>query len=269
MAKIHLDRITKKYGWKGHNYKVLMSAIIADNSQKIHNSVNQIDHSYLDSVMKRVRTKEQIINLPKLSEIIKPKSVFLRKGAERGDLITENLKNKLSNDIRSVLEKPEYFRTRGALTGTLKNKAFIDIQDKMLDTFKNYTRYDSSIGIPSNIKNIVTTEVRSVVNQTKQEFYDKLLRKNPDTIITKRWIHNGNIWGSRDYKARFYHKLLHMKEIGFSENFKIRDEKKNITYSAPYPHYETLPSEQVIGCSCGVQYILRKLPKRESGPKKA
>ena len=42
MAKIHLDRIKKKYGWSGENYKKLISKIVQANTENIHNSISRI-----------------------------------------------------------------------------------------------------------------------------------------------------------------------------------------------------------------------------------
>jgi len=264
MAKIYLDRILKKFAWTGHSYRVLMSGLIADNAQRIHNSVLQVDHKILENQMKKVRVKEQALNLPRLSDVIKPQSQWTRKGADRGKLITDNLKDKLSKDLRTILDKPEYMRQRGKLTGTLKNQALLDMRETMKETFRNYTKVDPTIGIPKNIKAIVSTELRSVINQTKDEYNQKLLRANPDIVIMKKWIHNGNVWGSKDYVPRRHHKNLHGETIPLSENFEIKDEKKNITYRAPYPHYETLPPEQVINCNCEIQTLVRKLKVRKT-----
>lgn len=262
MAKIHLDRIKEKYGWKGHNYRVLMSAIIADNAQRVHNSVAQVDHKILENQMKKITTKEKKLNLPRLSDVIKPQSQWTRKGADRGKLITDNLKDKLSKNLRTILDKPEYMRQRGRLTGTLKDQALLDLRETMKQTFKNYTKVDPTIGIPKNIKAIVSTELRSVVNQTKDEYNRKLLQANPDIVIMKKWIHNGNVWGSKDYIPRRYHKQLHGETIPYADNFKIKDEKTKKIYHVPYPHYETLPPEQVINCNCELQTIVRRLPKK-------
>ena len=263
MSKIHLDRVTGKYGWTTHNYRVLMSGIIADNAQRIHNSVTQMDYSFLTDTMRKLTSKEQAINVPRLSDVLKPQSQWTRKGADRGKLITDSLKDKLSQDLRTILDKPEYLRTRGKLTGTLKNQAVLDMRETMKRTFRNYTKVDPSIGIPKNIKAIVSTELRSVVNQTKQEFNRKLLAENPDLIMVKKWIHNGNVWGSKDYKARKHHRDLHGHEVAYADNFTLWNKKAGTHYNVPYPHYETLPPEEVISCNCEVQYRARKIVKRK------
>ena len=262
MAKIYLNRILNKFAWTGHNYRVLMSGLIADNAQRIHNSVLQVDHKILENQMKKVRVKEQALNLPRLSDVIKPQSQWTRKGADRGKLITDNLKDKLSKDLRTILDKPEYMRQRGKLTGTLKNQALLDMRETMKETFRNYTKVDPTIGIPKNIKAIVSTELRSVVNQTKQEYNQKLLQANPDIVIMKKWIHNGNVWGSNDYKARKHHRDLHGDEVAYADNFILWNKKAGTRYSVPYPHYETLPPEEVINCNCETQYRARKISKK-------
>ena len=259
MRKLSLDRIKEKFGWSGHNYKVLMSAIIADNAEKIHGSVIWADYHTFDKVAAKISTKERAITLPSLDDILNDtRSVLLRKSAVRGKLMTENLKEKLAQDLRSILEKPEYVRQRGKLSGTLKNQVIEDLQKKMTDTFKNYTKRDKNTGVPKNIKSIVTTELRSVVNQTKDEFNKRILRENPDTSIKKEWIHNGNVWHSKDYTPRRGHEKLHGKKIGYDENFAIKDDQSGQTHHAPYPHYETLPASQVISCNCEVRYTLNR-----------
>lgn len=261
MAKIHLDRIKQRYGWTGEKYQQLMGKIIANNSKRIHNSVLQVDHYHLEESMRKVKTKGSALNLPRLLDVVKPQSVWTRKGADRGKLITDNLRDRIAGNIKAILDKPEYMRTRGKLTGTLKNQAIRDMREGLIKTFENYTKVDPSIGIPKNIKTITSVEIRSVVNQTKNEYMEKLKRHNPDVKMIKRWIHNGNVFGSKTYKARKYHKELHGKEVPFYSNFRIRDEKAHIFYDAPYPHHESLPISQVAGCECEVQYIARKAIK--------
>jgi hypothetical protein len=267
MAKLSLDRIKQKYGWHGHNYKVLMSAIIADNAQRIHNSILQIDHAHLREGNRKLRATDQAINLPKLTDVLKPQGIWAKKGAEKSKLITDTLKDRIGRDIKEILGKPEYQRKKGKLAGTLKDQAIRDMGDRVRQTFENYTRTDPSIGVPKNIKAIASTEVRAVINQTKQEFMQKLLKENDDIVMIKKWIHNGNVWGSKSYAPRRWHARLHNTEKPFNENFKIRDEQTAEVYSVPYPHHETLPPGQVINCvtgktkinPCDIQKIYRRI----------
>lgn len=235
-----------------------MSAIIADNAQRAHNSIVQINHALLRETNRKLRTTNQAINLPKLDDILKPQSIWSRKGADRGKLMTDTIKDRLSKDIKSIMAKPEYQRTRGKLTGTMKDQAIRDMGDRVRQTFESYTKTDPSLGVPKNIKAIASTEIRSVVSQTKQEFMQKLLKENPDIVMIKRWIHNGNVWGSRDYTPRRSHAKLHGTDKPFDENFSVRDDSTGEIYKVPCPHHETLPAGSVINCNCELQYITRR-----------
>jgi hypothetical protein len=279
MAKIHESRIVKKYGDIKDKFSGFMEKILLRNYEDIRRKTITIQSSLLTNqlkavkqeiaqqknlseTMRKIRVQEHAINIP--VSIADARIIWAEKAKERGKMISDSLKEQITNNIKSVISKPEYTRARGKLTGTLKDQAILDVRDRMKKTFKNYTKVDSTIGIPRNIKAIVTTETRSIVNQTKHDYTQRLINDNPDISVIKRWIHSGNVWGAKNYKPRRYHKALHGTEIPFDQKFKIRDEKTSMVYLAYRPHDDSLPAEQVIGCQCNLQYIARKERVRES-----
>jgi hypothetical protein len=139
-----------------------MADIIARNADNVSAAVMRLNDSVFEAERSKIRNKEKSIVLPDISDEL-TKAVQIRRATSRGDMITENLKNKLTQDLRDILSKPDYLRRRGALAGTLKDSAISEFQDKIKQTFEGYTRIDPSIGVPPNIRNIAVTEVRSVV----------------------------------------------------------------------------------------------------------
>lgn len=260
MSKIHLNRLKDRTGYTGEKYKTLMEQIIANNFERIHNSVNAIRNTKIEAVSKKISTKEKRFNIPETTELVKPRSVWSRKAAERGELLTDALRSRLDNDIKAILSDKSMFRTRGKLTGTLKDQAIREMGKRVKETFLNYTKADES-GVPKNIKTIASVEIRSIVNQANDEYMDKLVRKNDDIVVIKKWIHNGNVWKSKTYKARTPHKNLHGVTVNYNDNFVIKSDTG--IYSVPYPHHVSLPIGEIAGCNCSVQYLVRKLKKSE------
>jgi hypothetical protein len=284
MSKIHKDRLLKSYGELKKKRGKLMNDILAKHTEDIHKRVittqytmltdrlqkiiNQIQNiPDMSDTKKRIRVQEHAFNIPKVFDTVKPHIVWADNAEARGHVITDNLRERISGNLKKIITKPEYSRTRGKLTGTLKDQAILDMRKELRLTFYNYTKVDPTIGIPKNIKAIATTETRRVVNQTKQDYVSAFVSANPDIIMIKRWIHGGNVWGARNYHPRRNHRKLHGKEITFDQDFMIKDETTGAVYLVPCPHDESLPPEQVIGCQCSIQYIARKGRIREYSPR--
>ena len=248
MAAIHQKRLEKKYG-KFTDMSDLMSKIIAKNSEDLTGQVLKINNSVFQAENKKIGNKEKAVVLPSVMDVITP-GVNIRKAKERGELITANLRKKLTDDLREVLSGPDYIRKRGATAGTLKNKLIEDFQEKIKGTFENYTKRDPKIGIPSNIRNISVTECRVVINQTKDDYMKSLLNKNDDIVIYKTWIHNRKL----SKVPRKSHQELNGVQIPYNQDFEISDPYE----LCPYPHWKGLSAENVIGCSCECRYTVEK-----------
>jgi hypothetical protein len=258
MAKVHLDRINKRYGWTGGNYRELMGTIIAENTLSISHAVARTSHDIFSKEFHKLKgTKEKIMVLPDITEVVPKRSVFIRKGAERGKLISDSLRDKLAANLREVMNRPEYMTASGQYSGRLKRKIINDFESEITKTFENYTRKDPSFGVPSNVHAIAVTEIRSTVDQVKAEFMDRFLKKNPEASATKTWIHNSAL-AKNKRNVRKHHLALNNVTIPVNKNFITHDHDTGQTIIMPYPHHHSLPPEQIISCHCEAVYRIKK-----------
>jgi hypothetical protein len=257
VAKIHLDRLRKRHGYTGEAYKELMGKIITENTESIAHAIGRITSENFKTKLKNYRAAAKIFTLPDITEAVPKRSVFIRKGAERGTILTDDLRTALAKNLREVLSKPEYIVGRGKYAGRLKQGILFDFQDKIKETFEGYVKRDKLLGMPRNIYSIATTEIRPVVAQVKQGYVANLRKKNPDIDVTKTWLHNMTLLKDRK-NARPHHVALNGVSVAFDEDFVVKDKEIGITYRVPHPHHESLPAEQVISCQCEVVYRIRK-----------
>jgi len=266
LSKISLDRLKQKYpnafrdgDVKGVVYRNLMTEIIAHNTEQVSKKVAKISKGSYTKQVDKMSGKFKRLAVPDISDVLPKRSVFMRKAADKGNLITDNLRDKLTKDLREIIAKPEYTRRRGALTGTLKDSAIKDFEESIKQTFQNYTKRDPKIGIPKNVHTIAVTEIRSVTNQIRNEYTMQLVKNNPEVEARKSWKHNGRLVK----EGRQSHVDLDGVEIGSDEKFEVLDEQSGRTYFAEHPHSENLPASSIIGCQCECQYFVRVKEKSE------
>lgn len=255
MAKLAMDRLRKKYG-NFKSYGELAELIIRENHRKTATKITRMSNNVFAAESARVKGKEKVINIPDLPDVLS-RRIDSIKSKERGKWMAENLKNKITSDLRNILKQPSYMNTRGRTAGTLKNQVIKDFQDKIKKTFEGYTKIDPEIGVPSNIRNIAVTEVRNVVNNTKEAYMNELLRRNDDLYITKTFIHNGRL----SKNPRMHHKEANGITIPKAESFKLYNREKGRVVVMMYPHDPNLPPEETIGCSCEVVYRVQRKSK--------
>lgn len=252
MAKIWLDRLKKKYGWRGKNYRKLVSQIVVQNTENIHNAVGRILVRDLKEKAKTLRTGKQIL-IPDVTDVLPKRAVHLRKAAEKGELLTDTLRDRLTKNLREVLNTPDYEHRRGPMAGAVKESLIADFQDKITQVFDGYTKRHGK-DMPSNLATIARTEVRSTVSVVKHEYMEAMMKKNPDLVIEKVWIHRGS--KRKGYVPRGGHQDLDGVQVGFDEDFEIENETTGATHYAKHPHDDSLPPEEVINCGCEMKYIL-------------
>src|SRR5271157_481803 len=202
MAKIHVDRLAKNYkippgGWTGAPYRELIKQIIANNSQNIQNKVVRMSKDHWDKALKKIEKKEKRFIMPDVSSTLPQRAVYIRKAAEKGNLIGDTMRDALTKNLKDALNKftpktnePTYLRRRGEKAGTINPKVIKDFEKNIRATFENYVKKDKILGVPSNVRTIAVTEVRSSVNEIKGQYVHQLLQKNPDLESVKLWIHN-------------------------------------------------------------------------------
>jgi hypothetical protein len=282
MAKLYLSQLQKKYNFKdgevtGLNYRKLMKDIIANQSLNISRATSRLaKDSYekqIKELKKRIpeRGKEKRIILPDVSEVLPKRSIFIRKGAEDGNILTDKLRDLLTKKLRESLdnfkiksgEKPFIYR-RGKKAGRINTKVIDYFSKEIKTTFENYTKNDPKYGVPKNIHQIAVTEIRSVSNAIKYNYNVKLARKNRDKIqVFKTWRQNKSL--SKEYR-RGHDKvngirlplfqtytvpvIVPRKSKNITKYIKIREEKML------YPHDPKASAENVIGCNCDMDYFM-------------
>jgi hypothetical protein len=277
VAKVHLDRLKKRYGWTGKNYRKLMSRIVAENSQSIEGSVGRLTEAHFRAQTKKLKKVWGYpANLPHIEEVIPGPDVFIRKGAERGKLLTDSLRDQLAQNLRDAMTKfrtktglPGYLYRRGKLKSQMDPRLIKSFRARIYHTFKKYNQIDPEIGIPSNIKAIAITETRSVVDDVKHRYFERLLEYNPKMRARKRWIHHPSF----SKEPRPGHAAMNGKEIDLDDLFEVPVYVKEggrwirtgeITLMA-HPHDAHGEAEDVINCHCEAVYFARMATRKRKG----
>lgn len=246
--KLYLDPIRRKTGWKGEKLAGLMNRIIAVNQEKAFTAIGRLRSSQFGK--QNVRSGSTF-KLPDLSEVLPKRSVFMRKAAIRGRLITDNLRDELTRDLRKTLAETPW-TSRGAMIDTFRKR--------ITETFTGYTKRDPRYGMPSNIRNIAVTEIGATINDVKKTYHDRLMQANPDMQAFKTWAHSGD--RKRIKQPRRGHLRMNGVRVDASESFQVPyyDSKGHVirTDYMDRPHDERAPLDQVIGCMCSVNYSYRK-----------
>lgn len=275
MAKLHLDRLKKKFaGLKvsGNNYKELIKEIISVDTGNVQRKIMRITNDKFSKVAKKYRAREIRMVLPGKEDVFPKHAVHVRKAAESGELISDSLRDQLTKALRERLNtfsgktgEQSFVVRRGAKAGQINKKLLTGFEQDITDIFTNYTKKDKKIGMPKNIHTIAVTEVRSSINEIKGEYVNKLLEKNPELEIKKKWVQNRNL----AKEPREGHSRVNGKVVKFNEYFTVpiykivkgKNKKAGMTLMK-YPHDPQAPADQVIGCNCDYDIIITKKPKR-------
>jgi len=258
MAKVHLDRMGFKYGYTaGGSLPKLMQQILASNTGNIQRAVGRLGKEHYDKALKRITTKRRRFVLPDVSEALPKRSVFVRKAAADGKRLTDDLRDRLTKNLRKTLntftpktgEQAFTFR-RGVREGRVNPKLVASFEKGITNDFAGYTRKDPTYGIPSNIHTIAVTEVRSAADEIKWEYLQRFTQKNKDVIIDKKWIHNKAL----SEEPRKHHMAIDGQRVPIDEMFTLGN-----GVQMRYPHDSQAPAEEVYCCHCDFDVILTVL----------
>lgn len=258
-----LDWIKERYGWHGGNLQLLYRDIILYNTEKIARAVARIAHKNMKETAKKYGTGEKRMIIPAVDDVLPKRSVFIRKAAERGKLLSDSLRAQLNKELRNVIKEiddkgiPKYTYRRGQKAGRINPKVVKMFEDSIKDVFKKYTVKDRSIGIPRNIHHIAVTEVRSTINDIKNRYVTKFAQVNPDVIVMKRWVHNAYLSKSPKW-IRKGHAAVDGVVVPLGKKFLVMNDKTKEKEWINYPHDPNAAPEQVIGCNCDVEYIVKR-----------
>lgn len=247
--KLYLDPIRKRTGWTGDKLSGLMNRIIAVNQEKAFTAIGRLRATQFEK--QNVRSGSTF-KLPDLSEVLPKQSVFARKAAIRGRLITDNLRDSLTRDLRATLAESKWTGAKGKM-----NPKLIDaFRERITQSFEGYTKRDPRYGMPSNIRNIAVTEIGATINDVKKTYHDRLMQANPDMKAFKTWNHSSD--RKRIKVPRRGHMRMNGVRVEASESFQVPlyDAKGRYvrTDSMDRPHDERAPLDQVIGCMCSINY---------------
>jgi len=270
MPKVHLDRIKKRYGWTGGKYQELMGKILAANSESIANAVGRMKVGRMKEVARKMGPKWRTLALPSLQEVLPKRSIFLKKGADHGALLTDSLREKLTKNLRDAMKeyetkagKPAYVKLMGPSKGRVSEDFVNFFEGKIRETFDTYTKIDPSIGVPANIRAIAITEARGTINEVKHDYFERLAAKNPDVKVRKRWKHNPKL---SETEPRPGHHEMNGKTIAIDDLFEVPAYEKidgeweptgGITLMA-HPHDPHAGPEEIISCHCDMDYVARR-----------
>lgn len=268
MAKIHLDRLRKKYEGvkvKGTKYSELTKQILDTNIGNVQRALYRQNKSKWTSLSKKYKKKDIRLVLPEAEEVIPSRAVHVLKTAEKGELIRDTLRDRLTKSLRETLrEFPEesYVTRRGAKAGRINPKLVDKFEKDITKTFANYTRRHKEYGMPKDIHGIAVTEVRSAINNIKNTYTQTMMEKNPDIEVKKKWIHNKAL---SKQPRRGHIQTANRKAINYNDYFKVPlyEEKKGRLVKMgetlmKFPHDPTAPLKQVINCHCDYDVIVSR-----------
>lgn len=266
MAKIHLDRLKKRYGYSGEKLSELSKKIIANNAENVSRNIARRTQEDWNKSVKKISGKLKVI-IPDAMDVLPGHSTFTIKAAVKGKLISDTLRDSLTQKLRETLsamqskKKPLYSTTAGK-RGKLKQEHVRAFEDSIRDVFSAYTKRDPKIGVPPNVHTIAVTEMRSSANMIKDEYAKSIQAKNPRIEMVKRWLHNSSL----SKTPRKGHLEAHLQTVALDDYFQVPNYidgkgKAQIykgTTRMSRPHDPNAPAEQVIGCNCDVQFLARQ-----------
>jgi len=276
MAKIHIDRLRDRYpeAFKpgqttGLNYQALMTEIIANNHEATQRAVARLksDHLHKQAATIKRSTARQLA-VPDISEVLPKRSVFIRKGAQNGNIISETLRDRLTTDLRATVA--EYLKTgkgsmqyrRGENRGQIRPELIDKMESRLRETFAGYTRKDSQ-GMPGNLRTIAETETRSAISDIKHTWAQRVMEANAGAVrFTKTWRHHP----SMSKTPRGAHREMDGRTIPLDGLFRVPIKgwiNGGIAWLGfdymQHPHDPAATAGNVINCHCNVDYEIEIL----------
>lgn len=265
MAKMHLDRLKRRYGYTGGRLRDLTEKILAHNNETIARRIAELRKADWEKAAAKTGPREKRFVVPDVSSVLPRRSVFAVKAAQNGRLITDRLRTALASDLHDALSEftpktgeSRYLRRRGALAGTVNPKLVSEFEARIRETFADYRRRDPRIGMPGNVHGIAVTEFRGTVESVKREFMAGLKSRNPGMTVRKTWLQNKSL----AKQPRHSHGAVNGKTIGVDELFEVpvykfirgRWFKTGTVVRMTGPHDPQAPASEVVTCNCELVY---------------
>lgn len=253
LAKFHLDQLKRKYGWKGGRYQDLISQVLAVNSENISRAVGRLSKDHYSRSLRSIKAGARRVILPDVSDALPKRSVFFLKSAERGKLLSDELRDKLTRDLREVVQ-PGFIRRRGPKAGTVSPEAIKLLEEKIAKTFAGHIKRAPKYGMPTNIHTIAVTELRINADQMRHDYTQTLIDKNQGKVqVVKTVIKNNNLVREPRPEHERLAAATRRRPVPFNQDFiyKTLDGRTIIT---PHMHHPSMPADQVCGCQCETEY---------------
>lgn len=264
MAKLHISRLAERYpgAMEGGNYRDLMTEIIANGHENIQRAVARVKRDELGKAAARIkRSTTKQIAVPDLADVLPKRSVYIRKGAEQGQILSDSLRDKLTKDLRATVaeylgDKMQY--KRGEARGQIKPELVEKMRERITETFSNY-RKASPEGVPPNVQAIAITETRSAIDDIKHTWATRLEESNPGRVRTwKTWRHHPGL----SKEPRGNHALIDGQRRALNTPFLVprwqwvrgRGLSNTGITIMQHPHDPSAPVDQIVSCSCEVDY---------------
>lgn len=251
-----IDRLLKRLkpkGFKGNNFGETIENVMADSRLEVAQKTAGKAQAQWESVLKRIGLEPDTIRMPTTPDLILDEELYRVNALKRGKLVSKNLKEMISEDLRATLRdfltskpgEPTMLKRIGSKAGAM-NPALVDaFHDRISRTFEGYTGRN-----PANIRAIAITETRSAVNEIKMDYMRKLVRHSMGKLnVVKVWIHNPRL----SKQPRKNHAAVNRVERPLEHPFKVPDGYGGFT-AMDRPHDPKAPAGQVINCNCDVVF---------------
>lgn len=263
MAKLFLDRLRKKYNYTGGSLNDLTQKIIANNSENISRKMARLSKDTWTNALSKITTKPKEFKIPDIQDVIPKRGIFITKATQQQKLITDTLRDDLTRKMRQSIKsfktktgEPKFLIRRGERKGRINTRLIAEFRRGLTDSFSSYTKKDPRIGVPPNIKQIATTELRSSINDVKLQYMNTLSDQNQKNLkIKKRWLHNLSL----SKHPRRGHVAQDFQEKLIKTKFRVKNDATGGIDLMDRPHDPGAPLEQIIGCNCDLTFIAQKI----------
>lgn len=265
MAKLYLDRLKKKYyrpgKVKGQTYRDLIKMILQSNNENVSRAVARETAKTFDKETEKLKKTDKRVVLPNLGDVLPKRSVYSIKAANTGDLMTDNIRDAITKDLRETMRKRMEDGTlvmkTGKYAGRVNPEIVKEFQEKIKVTFEGYTKRDPKFKVPGNIRQIAVTETRTTIDMIKDEYYKRLIARNGDRVEARKvWRHNKTL----SKTPRIGHMEMNGVDIPYNSYFKVPyyDGTEHIRDDNMFkPHDINAPAEQNISCNCDFIVYMR------------
>ena len=270
MAKTDFGYFQKKYKvdqelqgmLKNKEYRNIMTNIFEVNLEEMSAKTGSRSKKKWTEEFEKPQFKQRKYIVPEFQEIV-PSRMEIR-SRSRGQVqgisntlriqLTANLREKI-NSFKSRFKEPTYMKRR--VSGRLE----AEMQKEISETFKNYTKRDPVLGVPSNVRVIAVTELRTAVSTIKSRTAHAIQSQNPMLKLKKVWIHNPHL-SKNTANIRIGHAEINGTKKLIDEYFDVPLYKVIVgiplkigSNKMMNPHDLSAPPSQVIGCHCDIEYV--------------